>query len=129
MAGAIVSAHAKIGELSIVNTRAVVDHDCEIGDCVHIAPGCTLAGNVTIGDSSLIGLGSSILPGVIVGGESIVGAGSVVLQDVPSNTTVVGVPAKEIPHQGIQPRDAATTAGITPSSPMNIPTNVSVAAS
>ena len=37
MAGAVVSAHVTMGELGIVNTRASIDHDCYLGDCVHIA--------------------------------------------------------------------------------------------
>lgn len=100
MAGAVVSTHVQIGELGIVNTRASIDHDCYIGDSVHIAPGCTLAGNVTIGDGALIGVGATILPGLCVGDESIVGAGAVVIRDVPSHTTVVGCPARVIPHKG-----------------------------
>jgi UDP-perosamine 4-acetyltransferase len=102
MAGAVINAHAKIGELGIINTRASIDHDCEIGDGVHIAPGVTMAGNVTVGDGSLIGVGASIVPGIIIGSDSIIGAGAVVVRDVPSNTTVVGCPAKPIPHKGVQ---------------------------
>lgn len=101
MAGAIVNTHVKTGELAIINTRASVDHDCELGDNVHIAPGVNICGNVTIGDGTLIGVGASVLPGLIIGSDSIVGAGAVVIRDVPSNSTVVGCPAHEIPHKGI----------------------------
>src|SRR3954452_13045964 len=38
MAGAIVNAEATIGELTIINTNASVDHDCKIGRAVHVAP-------------------------------------------------------------------------------------------
>jgi sugar O-acyltransferase (sialic acid O-acetyltransferase NeuD family) len=100
MAGAVINTHAKVGELGIINTRASVDHDCELGDNVHIAPGVTLCGNVTIGDNTLIGVGASVIPGIIIGSHSIVGAGATVVRDVPSYTTVVGCPAREIPHKG-----------------------------
>jgi sugar O-acyltransferase (sialic acid O-acetyltransferase NeuD family) len=110
MAGAIVSTHVVIGELGIVNTRASVDHDCLIGDCVHIAPGVTLAGGVTVGNGSLIGVGASVIPGLCIGDDSVVGAGTVVIQDVPSNTTVVGSPARVIPHQGVAAANADVTA-------------------
>lgn len=93
LAGAVVGAHAKIGELAIVNTRASVDHDCFLGDSVHIAPGVTVAGNVTIGNYSLVGVGASILPGLCIGDNAIIGAGSTVIRDVPSDCTVAGCPA------------------------------------
>jgi len=102
MAGAIVSTHATLGELCIVNTQASVDHDCYIGDCVHIAPGVTLAGNVTVGNGSLLGVGSCVIPGLCIGDDSVVGAGAVVIRDVPSNSTVVGNPARAIPHKGVK---------------------------
>jgi sugar O-acyltransferase (sialic acid O-acetyltransferase NeuD family) len=101
MAGAVVSAHVTMGELGIVNTRASIDHDCYIGDCVHIAPGVTLAGGVTVGNGSLIGVGATVLPGLCIGDNAIVGAGSVIIRDVPSHTTVVGCPARVIPHRGV----------------------------
>ena len=41
-----------------------------------------------------IGSGSTILSNVVIGENAIVGAGSVVTHDVPSNTIVVGNPAK-----------------------------------
>jgi UDP-perosamine 4-acetyltransferase len=101
MAGAVVSAHVTMGELGIINTRASIDHDCYLGDCVHVAPGVTLAGGVTVGNGTLVGVGSSVLPGLCIGDDSIVGAGSVVIRDVPSNCTVVGNPARSIPHKGV----------------------------
>jgi sugar O-acyltransferase (sialic acid O-acetyltransferase NeuD family) len=101
MAGAVVCAHVTMGELGIINTRASIDHDCSIGDWVHIAPGVTLAGSVTVGNGALIGVGASVIPGLCIGEDSVVGAGSVVIRDVPSNTTVVGNPARIIPHKGV----------------------------
>jgi len=86
----------QIGELGIVNTRASIDHDCSLGDYVHVAPGVTLAGNVTVGDNVLLGVGSCVIPGLCIGDNSIVGAGSAVIRDVPSDVTVVGSPAREI---------------------------------
>jgi len=43
-----------------------------------------------------IGTSSTILCGIKIGENAIVGAGSVVTKDVPPNTTVVGVPAKQL---------------------------------
>tara|TARA_B100000674_G_C37865752_1_gene927033 strand:+ start:103 stop:762 length:660 start_codon:yes stop_codon:yes gene_type:complete len=89
-----IQASVRAGQGSIFNTSCSVDHDCELGTCVHIAPGARLAGSVFIGDLSLVGIGSCIVPNVKVGSQAVVGAGSVVLSDVPSNSTVAGVPAR-----------------------------------
>ena len=43
-----------------------------------------------------IGAAVTILPGVTVGENAVVAAGAVVSKDVPANTVVAGVPAKEI---------------------------------
>jgi acetyltransferase-like isoleucine patch superfamily enzyme len=53
-------------------------------------------GTVRVLDNCFIGINSIILPGVTIGPNSIVGAGSVVVKDVPPNTVVAGVPAREI---------------------------------
>ena len=52
--------------------------------------------SVTIRRNAWIGANATILPGVTVGENSIVAAGAVVNNDVPANTIVGGVPAKEI---------------------------------
>ncbi len=92
--GVIVQTNTRIGRHVIVNTAASVDHDCDVGDYVHVAPHATLCGFVTIERGCYIGAGATILPGVTVGENAIVGAGAVVVRDVPPNTVVTGVPAK-----------------------------------
>jgi UDP-perosamine 4-acetyltransferase len=93
-AGAIIGTGVSIGECVIVNTGAIIDHDCEIGSFCHIAPGSVLAGRVRIGERSFIGLGARISNNTEVGSDVIVGAGAVVLQNIPDGKTAVGVPAK-----------------------------------
>ncbi|WHY17547.1 sugar O-acetyltransferase [Paenibacillus sp. G2S3] len=51
---------------------------------------------VVIGDNVWIGSNATILPGVKIGDNSVVAAGAVVTKDVPANTVVAGVPAKEL---------------------------------
>ncbi len=38
MAGAVVNICAKIGAFAIINTSASIDHDCILGDFVHVSP-------------------------------------------------------------------------------------------
>ncbi len=96
IAGAIVQTGTVIGENSIVNTKASVDHDCRVGAHVHIAPGATLSGSVIVEDGVHIGAGATVIQGIKIGRDSIVAAGAVVIQDVPPDTTVAGVPAKVV---------------------------------
>ncbi|MDO4650385.1 MAG: sugar O-acetyltransferase [Eubacteriales bacterium] len=51
---------------------------------------------VHIGNNVWIGAHATILPGVTIGDNAIIAAGAVVNHDVPKNTIVAGVPAKEI---------------------------------
>lgn len=74
-----------IGEQTVIALRTtILAHD----DADH-----TVA-KVNIGQHVFIGTGAIILPGVNIGDHAIIAAGAVVNKDVPSHTTVGGVPAK-----------------------------------
>lgn len=90
MQGAIIQADARIGKHCIINTGASVDHECVIDDYTHIAPHCTLCGNVQVGEGTWIGAGTIVIPGVKIGRWSVVGAGSVVTKDLPDGVLAYG---------------------------------------
>lgn len=87
---------ANIGNGVIINTSAVIEHECVIHDFSHVAPGAILAGGVTIGKKVFFGAGSVAKEGVKVGDNCIIGAGSVVLQNIPKNEVWAGCPARKI---------------------------------
>jgi sugar O-acyltransferase (sialic acid O-acetyltransferase NeuD family) len=94
MAGCVLQTGVIIGDDVIINTKTSVDHDCVISGHSHIAPGCTLSGEVNVGSGVHVGSGTTIIQKVNVGSGALIGAGSVVLSDVSEGKTVFGVPAK-----------------------------------
>ncbi|NUP07119.1 MAG: acetyltransferase [Polyangiaceae bacterium] len=95
-AGAVIQPDVVVGAHAIVNTAASIDHDGNVGDFVHVAPGCHLAGTVTIDEGAFLGVGVSVVPGRRVGAWATVGAGACVIRDIAPGITVVGVPARPI---------------------------------
>ncbi|TMU83296.1 serine O-acetyltransferase [Bacillus sp. BHET2] len=103
---------AKIGRRFFIDhgMGVVIGETCEIGDNVTIFQGVTLGGtgkekgkrHPTIQDNALIATGAKVLGSIVVGENSKVGAGSVVLKDVPSNSTVVGIPGKVVIQDGVR---------------------------
>lgn len=94
----------------------VIGETTIIGDNVTLYQGVTLGGtgkekgkrHPTIGDNVMIGAGAKVLGSFTIGENSKVAAGSVVLEEVPPNSTVVGVPGivvkqddVRIPHRDL----------------------------
>lgn len=96
MAGAVVQTGSRIGINSIINTRSSVDHDCIVGDHVHIAPGVTISGGVNIGSYSHVGTGATVIQGITIGEQSLLAAGTVVIRNVHTGARMAGVPAREL---------------------------------
>ncbi len=94
--GARVQNAASIGDWCIVNTAALIEHDCQIQAYTHVAPGAVVCGGVTVGEGTFIGAGSLIKEGVTIGSRATVGLGAVVISDVADGQTVVGMPARGI---------------------------------
>ncbi|WP_339903946.1 DapH/DapD/GlmU-related protein [uncultured Cyclobacterium sp.] len=90
MEAAIVKVNSHIGKQVIVNTAASVDHDCVVGDFVHIAPQATLCGGAEIGEGTLVGANSTVLPGVKVGKWCSIAAGAVISKDLPDGASQKG---------------------------------------
>ncbi len=99
-----------------IGRRLVIDHGhgvvigetTEIGDDVLIYQGVTLGGtgkdvgkrHPTIGNNVMISSGAKVLGPFKVGDNSRIAAGAVVLDEVPPNSTVVGIPAKVVRLDG-----------------------------
>ena len=82
----------------IINTAAIIEHDCNLEDFVHVSPSATLSGNVSVGTGTLIGTGAIVIPNIKIGNWCTIGAGAVIIDDVPDGATVIGNPAKIIKY-------------------------------
>lgn len=92
----VIEPSSTIGKGCLLNLNSLITHDVSIGDFTEISPGVTLLGASKIGKSVFIGSGAIILPKVEIGDNCVIGAGAVVNKNVPNNTVVTGVPAREI---------------------------------
>lgn len=86
MAGAVIQADCVIADNVIINTRASLDHGCEVAAHSHIAPGATVCGDVSVGTSVFIGAGATVIQGLTLGEATVVGAGAVVRKDLAANS-------------------------------------------
>ena len=97
---------AKIGNRVFIDhgEGVVIGETAEVGDDVLIYQQVTLGGtgkehgkrHPTIGNNVVLGAGAKILGNIAIGNNVRIGAGSVVVEDVPENSTVIGVPGRVV---------------------------------
>ncbi len=86
----------------------VIGETAIIGDNVLLYHGVTLGGSgketgkrhPTVGNNVVVGAGAKILGNITIGDNSYIGANAVVIKDVPSNSTVVGIPGRITKQEG-----------------------------
>ena len=85
-------------------TGIVIGETAVVGDNVSFLHGVTLGGvgtskgkrHPTVGNGVMISCGAKVLGDISIGDNVKVGGGSLVLENIPANSTVVGVPGKVI---------------------------------
>jgi serine O-acetyltransferase len=81
---------------------ARIGHSCTVNQGVSVAS-VRGTGWPTIGNNVYLGAGCKVMGGLIIGDNVVVGANSLVVSDVPSNCTVMGVPARIISSKPASP--------------------------
>ncbi len=97
---------AQIGKGLFIDhgTGVVIGETTVIGDNCTLYQGVTLGGtgkeqgkrHPTLGNNVLVGAGAKVLGSFRIGDNCRIAAGSVVLQEVPANSTVVGIPGRVV---------------------------------
>ena len=95
---------AKVGRRFFIDhgMGIVIGETTEIGDDVSLYQGVTLGGRVfnagkrhpTLGNNVIVGAGAKILGPFRVGDNARIGSNAVILEEVPNDSTVVGIPGK-----------------------------------
>lgn len=93
--------HTQIGGgLRLPHPTGIIIHpDARIGPNCMIFHQVTIVSQVVLGGHVDLGAGAKVIGPLTIGDHVTVGANSVVTRDVPSDTTVAGVPARPIPRK------------------------------
>ncbi|MFU8827207.1 MAG: NeuD/PglB/VioB family sugar acetyltransferase [Brevefilum sp.] len=85
---AYVGVRVRVGYGCIINTGAIVSHDCRLAPYVNLSPGATLAGGVVVGEAALIGMRATVNLNVSIGKQARIGNGATIKADVPDGGVV-----------------------------------------
>ncbi|MGI6045706.1 MAG: serine O-acetyltransferase [Eggerthellaceae bacterium] len=98
----------------IIGETTIIGDDCTLYQCVTLGGTGKETGkrHPTLGNNVLVGVGASVLGNITIGDNSKVGGGAVVVDDVPPNTTVVGIPGKIVTRDGERVQRAAEAAAM-----------------
>lgn len=95
MAGAVINPGTVIGEGCVINTCASVDHDCRVGNYVHVSVGSRLCGSVVVGDETWIGAGAVVNNNIHIQQKCMIGSGAIVVSNLEYSGIYVGCPAQK----------------------------------
>jgi sugar O-acyltransferase (sialic acid O-acetyltransferase NeuD family) len=91
-----VTVNVTLGKHVHVNVKGGAGHDAQIGDFSTLSAFVDVTGGAVVEQGVFLGSHAVVLPQARVGAWSRVGAGSVVLRNVEAESTVIGVPAREV---------------------------------
>jgi sugar O-acyltransferase (sialic acid O-acetyltransferase NeuD family) len=93
---AVLCPNSSIHEGSIINNKALIEHDVEIGAYSCISPGAIVLGGAKIGKRVFVGAGALIRDDITIGDDAVIAMGTVATEDITAGVLVVGNPARVI---------------------------------
>jgi sugar O-acyltransferase (sialic acid O-acetyltransferase NeuD family) len=92
MHGATVNAGVVVGRNCILNSHCLVEHDTTVGDHCHVSTAATINGGVRVGAGTFVGSGSNIREAITIGDRCVIGIGQTVLTDCAPGTRLPSAP-------------------------------------
>lgn len=93
MANTVVNPHAEIGKFCTIQSNCTIGHDSVMGNYNFIATQSTV-GNLKMGDRNFMGINCTSNNFITIGDDCFIAMASNVVKSIPSNTKVLGNPAK-----------------------------------
>ena len=99
MPGVIINSYSRIGQICLINTGSIIEHDNYFKNFSSAGPGVTTSGNVIVNELSHLGTGCVVIHNITIGKNTILGANSVAIKNLDSDSVYVGNPAKKIKNR------------------------------
>jgi len=95
---ASIGGEVTIGDYVWLGPGSIIGHDSVLEAHTSVAPGAVVSGCVRVGEGCYIGAGAHVRQRIVIGARALIGMSAVVVKDVPSETVVIGNPARELSH-------------------------------
>lgn len=91
MHGAVINANASVGRNCIINSMSLIEHDATIEDHCHVATAAAVNGGVRVGAGTFLGSQCSVRENVVIAQRCVIGMGQTVIADCAAGVLLPGI--------------------------------------